>query len=79
MNRAARHLAVAPSVEDVLRDEIAELAAQIDRRTGAPPGCAASGIYFWHWPGDTTSADTLVALHADAAGFLHELTRKDPL
>lgn len=71
---AARHLRMAPSPEDVLRLEIAEVCAQIDLRLGNPPGTAARGIYFWFWPpGSVTSPTVLTRLHADAVVLLFDI------
>lgn len=65
---AARRPRIAPSDAEVLADEIAELAAQIDRRLGNPPGTAERGCYFHYWPlDDELPCEVLSALHADAA------------
>jgi hypothetical protein len=37
------------------------------------------GICLWLWPPDDCSADVLVALHADAVGFLHRLITEGTL
>lgn len=69
---AAKRLKVAPTPADTLRSEIAAICEQIDRRTGAKPGTAERGTYFWFWP-RTDCIDTLTALHRDAVTFLANL------
>ena len=59
-----------------LRREIRELAAQIDRRLGNPPGTAERAIYFWFWP-RVDDLDVLTALHADAARFLLDTIKEN--
>lgn len=72
---AARHLAVAATEAEVLREEIAEIGRQIDHRTFAPPGTAERGVWFWYWPPESVhSVDVITRLHADAVTFLHSLT-----
>ena len=76
--RARPHLRIAPEPSEILRAEITELAAQIDRRLGNPPGTAERAIYFWFWP-RVDDLDVLTRLHADAVGFLAAaLTDPDP-
>jgi hypothetical protein len=69
----ARRLRIAPTAAELLTAEIAELAAQIDRRLGNPPGTAENGIYFWLGPPGWQSAEVLAALHRDALTFLLDL------
>lgn len=72
MNVTARHL-YTPDPAEVLTAEIHAIAAQIDTRIGKPPGTALRGIYFWHWPPGSQSADVLTQLHADAVTMLAAL------
>ena len=74
--RARPHLRIAPEPCETLRAEITELAAQIDRRLGNPPGTAERGIYFWYWP-RVDDLDVLTALHADAARFLLDTIKEN--
>ncbi|MCB1290350.1 hypothetical protein [Mycolicibacterium sp.] len=74
--RAHPHLRIAPEPSEILRAEITELAAQIDRRLGNPPGTAERGIYFWYWP-RVDDLDVLTALHADAARFLLDTIKEN--
>lgn len=74
MTAAKRHSAE-PKLADTLKVEIAALCKQIDARTGAPPGSALRGIYFWLWPAtDNHSVEVLTSLHADAVRVLAALT-----
>ena len=74
--RARPHLRIAPEPSEILRAEITELAAQIDRRLGNPPGTAERAIYFWFWP-RVDDLDVLTALHADAARFLLDTIKEN--
>lgn len=70
---AARHLRPAPEPAEILAAEIDDICAQIDRRTGKPPGTALRGCYFWHWPPGGHDADVLARLHAEAVAMLTDL------
>lgn len=73
---AARHLDAAPSADEVLAREIADVCVQIDRRLGNRTGTAEKGVWFWLWPPDSLpDLDVLTALHRDAVTFLHNLIR----
>jgi len=74
--RARPHLRIAPEPSEIRRAEITELAAQIDRRLGNPPGTAERAIYFWFWP-RVDDLDVLTALHADAARFLLDTIKEN--
>lgn len=76
---AARRLRIAPEPGEVLRAEISDICAQIDRRLGSPPRTAERAIWFWYWPPDsTTTTAVLTRLHADAVGTLHLITAAGP-
>lgn len=61
---AVRRLHVAPEPADLLRQDIAEVCNQIDRRLGNPPSTAKRGVYFWLWPPESVeSLDVLTNLH----------------
>ena len=76
ITRCARPtLRVAPTPAETLRQEIAEVCGQIDRRLGRPMGATEVGLYFWFWPAtDITSLDVLERLHADAVAALADAT-----
>lgn len=64
--------------QQVLRREIRQLCAMIDRRHGNPPGRAEKAVY-WHYHGcDTISAGVLRELHADAVDYLRDGQFRDP-
>lgn len=74
MNRRARRhppttLDFESLLAEMLRREIADIAATLDRRWGNRAGVALKGIYFWH---DAASCGlaTLSALHSDALMML---------
>lgn len=72
-----RHLRLAPRTEDVLREEITQLGAMVDRRLGRLPGATERGLYFWFWPpSEHTPSDVLAALHRDAVALLHQLLER---
>jgi hypothetical protein len=67
----ARRLHAVPSPADILREEIAAICKQMDRRYGNPPGTSERAVYFWWWPADEVhNVDVLEALHSDAVRFL---------
>jgi hypothetical protein len=59
-----------PTTRTELITAIGKIAEQIDHLTGAPPGSAIRGIYFWFWPAADCDLDTLQALHRDALELL---------
>jgi hypothetical protein len=77
VNARRQHLRPASAEADTLREEIDDIAAQLDRRHGDPPGTAVRAIFLWLWPPeDCHAADVLAALHAEAVGFLHSVVTR---
>jgi hypothetical protein len=69
-----------PDLAAQLRSEIAELGRQMDRRTGAKPGTAERGFWFWFGPphAEYTNVAVLTRIHRDAVQFLlNEIDRHD--
>jgi len=64
------------TAERSLRRHITAICARIDRHTGAPPGTAERGCFFWLWPPvDGLDTAVLQQLRADAASMLRSITR----
>jgi hypothetical protein len=64
-----------PTSVDLLRQDIADICQQIDRRLDNKPGTAERGTYFWYWPPEEIhSTEVLAALHSDAVEFLAGIT-----
>ena len=70
---SARHLAVAPTAAQVLRQEITDICAQIDHRLHNRAGTAERGVYFFYSE-SLADIDVLTRLRADALNHLHNLT-----
>ncbi len=74
--RSTRTLAYPiPTPAQLRRQAITTVCAQIDQRLGNRRGTAERGLWFWLWPPHpNTSTEVLNRLHADAVGFLNDLT-----